>query len=226
MEAAGARRRASTPWSEVHLHQGVLLRDIGVDDAPGLYRVHADPRVYAHDPDETHPHLEHTRAFLAPFRAHWVDHGFGYWTVLTPEPWWPSGVAGPRASDHGRRIAGLGGVQEFDLQGVGVLNVYFRLAPEVQGRGLGTLVLRAALTCAATVRPRVDVVVRTRPANVAARRTAERVGFVDEGTVPGETAMQLLRYRAADPMSHEDAGATSRRPTGGGDPARGRSDRA
>lgn len=213
---AGARSGASTPWSEVHLPQGVLLRDIGVDDAPGLHRVHADPRVYAHDPSETHPHLGYTRAFLAPFRAHWVDHGFGYWTVLVPEPWWPSGLAGPRACDHGRRIAGLGGVQDFGLQGVGVLNVYFRLAPEVQARGLGALVLRAALTCAAAVRPHLDVVVRTRPENVAARRTAERVGFVDEGTVPGDTTMQLLRYRAADAMPHdEQERATSYRVMGG-----------
>ena len=57
---------------------------------------------------------------------------------------------------------------------------------------------------------------RTRPENVAARRTAERVGFVDEGTVPGDTTMQLLRYRAADAMPHgEQERATSYRVMGG-----------
>lgn len=215
MKATGARLRASTPWRDVHLPQGVLLCDIGVHDAPGLHRVHADPRVYAHDPSETHPHLEYTRTFLAPFLAHWVDHGFGYWTVLAPEPWWPSGVEGPRTHDDGRRIVGLGGIQTFDLEATRVLNVYFRLAPEAQGRGLGTLVLRAALACAAAVQPQLDVVVRTRPANLAARRTALRVGFADAGTVPGDTTMQLLRYRAADAIPHDDAGSTSYRVTGG-----------
>ena len=126
MKAAGARLRASTPWRDVHLPQGVLLRDIGVHDAPGLHRVHADPRVYAHDPSETHPHLEYTRTFLAPFLAHWVDHGFGYWTVLAPEPWWPSGVEGPRTHDDGRRIVGLGGIQTFDLEATRRENSYLR----------------------------------------------------------------------------------------------------
>ena len=40
-----------------------------------------------------------------------------------------------------------------------------------------------------------DVVVRTRPANAAARRVAERAGYVDEGLEPGTTDMQLLRWR-------------------------------
>lgn len=197
MDVAGDQESASNPWCAVHLPQGVLLRDIGNDDAPGLYLIHGNPLAYAHDPSETHPHLEHTRAFLAPFRAHWDTFGFGYWTALAPEPWWPSGAEGARTHDDGRRIVGLGGIQTFDLQGTRVLNAYFRLAPEVQGRGLGTLVLRAALACAAAVEPHLDVVVRTRPANIAARRTARRVGFADEGTVPGDTTMQLLRYRVA-----------------------------
>jgi ribosomal-protein-alanine N-acetyltransferase len=191
------RKASSTRfWTDVAAPNGVLLREIDLDgDVSGVHRVHADPRVYVYDPDETHPDLEHTRNFLTPFRAHWDRHGFGYWTVLIPGTWWPAGVEASGARDDGRRIAGLGGIESFELLGVAVLNVYFRLAPEGQGRGLGTLILDAALTCAAEVRPGLDVVVRTRPANIAARRTAERAGFVDEGTVAGDTSMQLLRRR-------------------------------
>ena len=183
--------------TEVAFPNGVLLREIGrEDDLPGVHQVHADPRVYEYDPDETHPDLEHTRKFLTPLQTHWAEHGFGYWTVLVPPSWWPAGVEGSRAGDDGRRVAGLGGVQNFELLGTAVFNVYFRLAPEVQGRGLGTAILRAALDCAAEVGPCLDVVVRTRPANIAAQRTAERAGFVHEGTVPGDTSMLLLRHGA------------------------------
>lgn len=183
--------------TEVAFPNGVLLREIGMeDDLPGVHQVHADPRVYEYDPDETHSDLEHTRKFLAPLQAHWDEHRFGYWTVLVPRSWWPAGVEGSRAGDDGRRIAGLGGIQNFQLLGTAVFNVYFRLAPEVQGRGLGTFILRAALDCAAHVGPRLDVVVRTRPANLAAQRTAERAGFAHDGTVPGDTSMQLLRHRS------------------------------
>lgn len=79
----------------------------------------------------------------------------------------------------------------------------------------------ARVACCRSVRadPRhqvATVALRTRPENVAARRTAERVGFVDEGTVPGDTTMQLLRYRAADAMPHdEQERATSYRVMGG-----------
>ena len=76
-----------------------------------------------------------------------------------------------------------------------MLNVYFRLAPSVQGRGLAGLIVAAAVRMAPVVAPGVDIVVRTRPANAAARRVAERAGFVDEGLEPGTTDMQLLRYR-------------------------------
>jgi [ribosomal protein S5]-alanine N-acetyltransferase len=190
------KARSTSTWTEVASLNGVLLREIGMEeDVPGIHRVHADPRVYAYDPDETHPDLEHTRKFLAPLWAHWDEHGFGYWTVLTPRNWWAGGVEGAGARDDGRRIAGLGGIQHFTLLGAEVFNVYFRLATEVQGRGLGTLILEAALECAADLGPGLDVVVRTRPANIAARRTAERAGFVDEGTVPGDPNMQLLRRR-------------------------------
>ena len=182
--------------TQVAFPNGVLLREIALlHDLRGVHQIHADPRVYAHDPDETHADLEHTRNFLTPLRAHWDEHGFGYWTVLVPTTWWPAGVAGPGAGDDGRRIAGLGGIQNLELLGSAVLNVYFRLAPAVQRRGLGSLILRAALQCAAEVGPGLDVVVRTRPANIPAQRTADRAGCVDEGTVPGDTCMRLLRRR-------------------------------
>jgi RimJ/RimL family protein N-acetyltransferase len=74
-----------------------------------------------------------------------------------------------------------------------VLNVYYRLAPEVQGRGLAGHIVSASIQAAAELAPGIDLVVRTRPANAAARRVAERAGFVDQGLEPGATAMQLLR---------------------------------
>jgi ribosomal-protein-alanine N-acetyltransferase len=88
-----------------------------------------------------------------------------------------------------------------------VLNVYFRFAPAVRGRGLAGLVLAEAVRMAPHVAPGVDIVVRTRPANAAARR-AERAGFVDEGLEPGTTDMQLLRLPAPDVSAAPPGSAT------------------
>ncbi len=180
-------------WRRIEEPGGVVLRRLTDDDAAGVLAVHGDPRVYVHDPDETHPDLAHTQAFLAPMLEHWAVHGFGYWTVLAPAPAWPAGVAGTRPGDDGRLVAGLGGVQHHTVDGRPVLNVYFRFAPEAQGRGLAGAVLHWVGELAAEVAPGRDVVVRTRPANATARRVAERAGYVDEGLEPGTTDMQLLR---------------------------------
>lgn len=180
-------------WHRIEQPGGVLLRRLTADDAPGVLAVHGDPRVYVHDPHETHPDLAHTRQFLAPMVEHWAAHGFGYWVVLLGASCWPDGVPGADAADDGRVVAGLGGVQHHRVDGQPVLNVYFRFAPETQGRGLAGTVLRQVAILAQEVAPGCDVVVRTRPANAAARRVALRAGYVDEGLEPGTTDMQLLR---------------------------------
>ena len=180
-------------WARIEQPDGVLLRRLAPDDAPGVLAVHGDPRVYVHDPHETHPDLAHTRRFLAPMLEHWATHGFGYWVVLLPGPAWPGGVQGSDADDDARVVAGLGGVQHHRVDGQPVLNVYFRFAPEAQGRGLAGAVLHQVSLLAGEVAPGRDVVVRTRPANAAARRVAVRAGYVDERLEPGTTDMQLLR---------------------------------
>lgn len=186
----------TVPWARITADDGTLLRRPLPADAPGVHAVHGDPEVYRFDPQETHPDVEHTARFLSPMLAHWGDHGFGYWTVLVPREVWPDGVAGGGDDDAGRVIAGLGGIQHREVDGEPALNVYYRFAPVTQGRGLAGLVIRHALETAAIVAPGRDVVVRTRPANAAARHVAERAGFVDEGLEPGTDDMQLLRYRA------------------------------
>ena len=186
------------PWAHVETPGGVLLRQLDPSDAAGVLLTHGDPRVYEHDPHETHPDLAHTHRFLAPMLAHWAEHGFGYWTVLVPDEAWSDGVVGGLPRDAGRRIAGLGGVQHHTVAGRPVLNTYFRFAVVAQGRGLGGVVLDSVVRFAGDVAPGVDIVVRTRPANAAARRIAERAGFVDEGLEPGDPMMQLLRLRARE----------------------------
>lgn len=191
------RRAQQDTWSHLEPRDGVLLRSLVPDDAAGVLSVHGDERVYTLDPHERHPDLAHSQRFITPMVEHWQSHGFGYWTVLAPLDWWPEGVPGPDPRDGSRIHAGLGGIATHAIQGVPVLNVYFRFAPAVQGRGLAGLVLAEAARMAPYVAPGGDIVVRTRPANAAARRVAERAGFVDEGLEPGTADMQLLRLSAA-----------------------------
>ena len=183
-------------WQRVDLDDGLSLRRVVTADAPGVLAVHGDPAVYVHDPDEVHPDLAHSQRFLEPMLQHWDDHGFGYWAVLVPRPWLPSGVTGTEPADDDRVFAGLGGVQHHAVTEQPVLNVYFRLAPVVQGRGIAGRIVSTVIRMAPEVAPGRDIVVRTRPANAAARWVARRAGFTDEGLEPGVANMQLLRLPA------------------------------
>ena len=182
--------------TRVDAGDGVLLRRPHAGDAAGVFAVHGDPRVYSLDLDLLHQDLAMSAEFLVPLLEHWDRFGFGYWTVLAPAAWWPAGAAGPAAGDGDRVNAGMGGIQHYAMTGESVLNVYYRFAPEVQGRGLARRVIETSIQVAVEAAPGLDLVVRTRPANAAARRVAERAGFVDEGLEPGTTDMQLLRLRA------------------------------
>lgn len=185
-----------SPWEQVDAGDGVLLRRPVAGDAAGVLSVHGDPRVYEHDPQFVRTDLAQATEFLRDRLERWEGWGFGFWTVLVPRPWWPGGEPAPLQADGDRVHAGLGGIRHHVMAGESVLNVYYRLAPQVQGRGLAGRVLDAATRMAPSVAPGVDLVVRTRPANAAARRVAERGGFADEGLEPGTDDMQLLRLRS------------------------------
>lgn len=171
----------------------MVLREIVAADAAGVLASHGDPLVYTFDPHEVHTDLVYSQRFIAPMIDHWRRYGFGYWSVLVPAQWWPEGV---RDADRRDLVhAGLGGVHHHTIAGEPVLNVYFRFARAVHGRGLAGHVVAQSARMAAEVAPGTDLVVRTRPANAVARRVAERAGFVDEGLEPGTTDMQLLRLK-------------------------------
>lgn len=186
----------SRPWARIEMDGGALLRRPVPGDVPGVYAVHRDPAVYQHDPQEVHPDADHSARFLAPMLDHWDRHGFGYWSILVPASVWPAGEPGADSADGDRVFAGLGGIQHRITPGNASLNVYYRLGVPAQGHGLTRLLMQRVLALAPLVAPDIDLVVRTRPNNAAARRVAERAGFVDEGLEPGTADMQLLRLPA------------------------------
>ena len=160
-------------------------------DAPGVFSVHGDPRSYPLDPGLMHRKIGDSAEFIGSIDHHWERHGFGYWTVLVPRDWWTEGVLDSEDDDWVH--AGLGGIQLHEVNGEQVLNVYYRFATAVQGRGIAAYVLDEAKALAPRVAPGRDLLVRTRPANTAARRVAERAGFQDLGLSPWEDDTQMLR---------------------------------
>ncbi|PRY63673.1 acetyltransferase (GNAT) family protein [Knoellia remsis] len=97
--------------------------------------------------------------FFDAARKHWDERGFGFWVALDRE----SG-----------ELVGVGGVKDIDGA---FLNLYYRLAFDRLGQGLGTEIARAAAAHALEFLPELPVRALVKEVNVPSVRTALRAGF-------------------------------------------------
>jgi len=153
--------------------------------------LHRDPALYEHaivampDSDEAA-----ARGFTDCLDR-WESAGFDYGVV---------------EETNRRTGVGVGGLRrQRDEHGEQVLNLSYRLAGAVHGRGLATEAARAWTAHALEWLPDLPVVLRTRPANLASVRTAlaaglQPVGPRDDGPdgAAGPTVLQAPRARAYD----------------------------
>jgi RimJ/RimL family protein N-acetyltransferase len=129
----------------------------------------------------------------------------------SPAPIVSLSLADPASDDY----VGSCGAQP--LGGGDGVEIYYTVLPEHQGRGLATEAAKALLDFVldATAVERICAFVV--PENVASRRVAEKLGFVDEGRVerqaaPGASAHQsmvatrfvLTRRRASEPNTRRE----------------------
>jgi ribosomal-protein-alanine N-acetyltransferase len=137
----------------------LLLRPVEPSDRDALTSIHIDPRTNAHTPDGP-PDRDATEAMLASFVAAWEGDGHCYWAV-----------------ELEGTIVGVAGVEVRTILGRECWNLYYRFDPDSWGRGFATEVAREGVAVAGCVEPTLPIVARTRPANEAAIRVAERAGL-------------------------------------------------
>lgn len=92
--------------------------------------------------------------------AQWSGDGLGYWAV-----------------ELRGRLVGVAGLRFGVFRLRDCWNLYYRFATDVWGRGYATEAATEAMAVAIDRVPRLPVVVRTRPDNVAAQRVAEAAGL-------------------------------------------------
>jgi [ribosomal protein S5]-alanine N-acetyltransferase len=131
-------------------------------DLDDVFRIHGDPRTNVHNPAGPDADLAASRRRLAEWLAHWAEHGFGYWAV---------------ESDAGR-VIGFSGVRTETWRGRPVLNLYYRFAPEVWGRGIASAVAAHAVAWARAHHPDRPVLAYTTEDNEGSQRTALAAGLV------------------------------------------------
>ena len=140
----------------------LLLRRPVPSDLADHYRIHSDPRTWAHAPELRHRRVDDSERQLLTWLAHWGQRRFGYWTI-----------------EREGRVVGFGGLMLLPAWrgGEDALNLYYRLEPESWGNGYATETCRAALELARAELPELLVVARIRPGNGESVRVAERAGL-------------------------------------------------
>ena len=167
-----------------HQHTGrLMLGHVHESDVEEWHQIHADSRVWEHFPSGRHTSREMTVRLVQASIEDWQVAGLGYWSVRE-EP------DGP--------IIGVGGcrlVPDRDWW-----NLYYRFAPECQGRGYATEVARAAVVAANSVDPARPVVAYMLEHNAASWRVAERIGLtrVWDGPDEGNPDPQAVSVVYAD----------------------------
>lgn len=136
----------------------LLLRPFSDDDLPTVIGLQSARSTHPHESNPATP--AEARLQFETWRQHWLDHGFGYVAV-----------------EHDGRVIGVGGLQNSELHGESVLNLFYRFRPDAWGHGYASEMASAVLAWAAREIPEKPVVIVTNVSNTAARRVAEKLAF-------------------------------------------------
>jgi [ribosomal protein S5]-alanine N-acetyltransferase len=138
----------------------LLLRPMTVADAEELHEVYSDPTTFRYIGNEPSRSIEETRERIAEKVRHQEEHGFALWAVCE------------RASG---RVVGDCGLQL--LEGGPQVEVGYRLAHAVRGRGLATEAARASLVAGFDDLELDRIVAVAQPGNIASRRVMKKLGM-------------------------------------------------
>ena len=183
---------------------------IGPEHRDGLIALLGDERVGATLGGVAGPAA--VDAHVAAMRAHWDEHGFGWYAFLDRE----SGLLVARGGPHRCRVAGGDEVE-----------IGWTVIPERWNQGIATELGAASLDIAFGLLALTDVVSFTLPHNHASRRVMEKLGFVYERDTDYKGWHHVL-YRLApggrrgEALEHRrDRGHAPARHVDGGDRPRG-----
>lgn len=155
----------------------LLLRAVRESDLDVMFKLHSDPETIWFRRSGPLRSVDAAREMLALWLNDWSQRGVGYWAV-------------ERLSAPGE-VVGVGGLRHKELEGQEVLNLAYRLAPELWGAGYATEVSRVALALWREHLHDIPLVALIHPRNTASIRVAQRLG------------MRLDRVIQYDELAHE-----------------------
>lgn len=132
-------------------------------DVGAVLELLQNPRATEHNPADALRDPTEVRRLMDQWRAHWRQHGIGYYAVT-----WAGGD----------ELIGICGVKAMTVQGRPVANLLTRIDPARWGEGIATEATLAVLAQCQSQWPERPVIARIRPQNHASARVAVKLGLV------------------------------------------------
>lgn len=144
------------------LHTPRLSMSVPTDaDIDAIFAIHSDARTYEHRPELAMKTRDEAVELARSWQENWSKKQLGYYVVSTLD---------------GTTI-GFTGVRHSEEAGEEVLNLYYRFAPESQGRGYAKEAAAAAIASARERFPQLPVVAIIDPTNEASIVLAVKLGL-------------------------------------------------
>ncbi|KAB8195285.1 GNAT family N-acetyltransferase [Nonomuraea phyllanthi] len=144
------------------LTERLTLRRPVPGDTDAIFTIHSDPATCVHNPSDALSRREEGLELFQRWDDHWQRLGYGYWVV--------------RRRDSDRQL-GFCGTKIMDLNGMSVLNLFYRFEVSSWGQGLAGEAAKAVVEWVSERVPELPVIARVRPANLASQRVAVRAGL-------------------------------------------------
>lgn len=147
-------------------------------DIDAIFDIHSDTRTYEHRPELAMKTRDEAVELTQSWQKNWIEKQLGYYTVHTLD---------------GTTI-GFTGVRHSAEAGEDVLNLYYRFAPESQGKGYAKEAAAAAIASARERFPQLPIVAIIDPSNQASIGLALKLGLqrVPGAGVPGDYEVYRL----------------------------------
>ncbi|GAA4909308.1 RimJ/RimL family protein N-acetyltransferase [Stackebrandtia albiflava] len=150
------------PAAEALRTARLSLRRPAEADINAIFEIHHDPETCLHNPSDALARPDEARELYRRWNEQWQRHGYGYWVA--------------RRLDSDRQL-GFCGMKPMELQGMKVLNLFYRFATSAWGQGYAGEAATAVVAWASRHVPDLPLIARVRPANIASQRVAVRAGL-------------------------------------------------
>lgn len=171
----------------------LVLTPVRANDLDALFALHSDPRAFERDSTPPLRQRAQMRHVLVQWCRAWVEHGQGYFAVRAREDL-------ARETPLPTGLLGVVGLTVLPTEEGAPLSAYWRLRPEVTGRGVAYEAMRAVLADPRCGAPGREVIAVTAARNLPSRTLAARLGFRPapaRRSVPGGRAGDVLLVRPA-----------------------------